>query len=62
MSLEKSIEEAQLAVNYFFNNNFNEAKKLMEPWLVQIILHDHVLTSFDTQNKIIVSIMPSNES
>lgn len=31
MTLEKAVEEAQLAINYFFNNKFDEAKSLMKP-------------------------------
>lgn len=31
MTLEKAVEEAQLAINYFFNNKFDEAKNLMKP-------------------------------
>ncbi|XP_017781024.1 PREDICTED: tetratricopeptide repeat protein 39B-like isoform X2 [Nicrophorus vespilloides] len=32
MSLNKAVEEAQQAINFFFNNNFAEAKNLMKPW------------------------------
>ncbi|KAJ8926908.1 hypothetical protein NQ314_020760 [Rhamnusium bicolor] len=32
MSLERALLEAQQAVNYFFNNQFNEAKQLMAPY------------------------------
>lgn len=32
MDLETSLEEAKLAVDYFFNNKFAEAKQLLEPW------------------------------
>lgn len=32
MDLNKSLEEAELAVNYFFNNKFNEARELMKLW------------------------------
>lgn len=32
MDLQTSLAEAQLAVDYFFNNKFAEAKQLMEPW------------------------------
>nr|CAH7740276.1 unnamed protein product [Callosobruchus chinensis] len=32
MTLEKALEEAQQAINYFFNNQFNEAKSLMTPY------------------------------
>lgn len=34
MNLEKAVEEAQLAINYFFNNKFDDAKDLMKPKLV----------------------------
>lgn len=32
MDLEASLAEAKLAVDYFFNNKFAEAKDLMKPW------------------------------
>lgn len=32
MDLETSLIEAKLAVNYFFNNRFDEAKQLLQPW------------------------------
>lgn len=32
MDLDTSLIEAKLAVNYFFNNKFVEAKQLMQPW------------------------------
>lgn len=32
MTLERSLDEAKLAVHYFFDNKFEEAKKLLEPW------------------------------
>lgn len=32
MDLETSLAEAKLAVDYFFNNKFVEAKNLMKPW------------------------------
>lgn len=32
MDLQTSLEEAKLAVDYFFNNKFTEAKQLLEPW------------------------------
>lgn len=32
MDLERSLTEAKLAVDYFFNNKFTEAKQLMKPW------------------------------
>lgn len=31
MTLERAVEEAQLAVNYFFNNDFDKAKNLLSP-------------------------------
>lgn len=35
MDLEASLAEAKLAVDYFFNNKFAEAKDLMKPWQVK---------------------------
>lgn len=32
MDLETSLAEAKLAVNYFFNNKFTEAKQILQPW------------------------------
>ncbi|XP_018578761.1 tetratricopeptide repeat protein 39B [Anoplophora glabripennis] len=32
MTLERALQEAQQAINYFFNNQFNEAKQLMTPY------------------------------
>jgi len=39
MTLEMSVEEAQQAVNYFFNNRFKEAKDIMKPWMNVSIYH-----------------------
>lgn len=32
MTLEKAVEEAQHAINLFFNNKIDDAKDLMTPW------------------------------
>lgn len=32
MDLNTALAEAKLAVNYFFNNKFDEAKQIMKPW------------------------------
>lgn len=32
MDLDTALLEAKLAINYFFNNKFHEAKVLMKPW------------------------------
>ena len=34
MTLERSLDECRLAVRYFFNNQFDEARELMRPWSV----------------------------
>lgn len=39
MSFEESIENAKLAVHYFFNNNFDEARKILEPWSKTSMYH-----------------------
>ncbi|KAJ8986231.1 hypothetical protein NQ317_009937 [Molorchus minor] len=39
MSLERALQEAQQAINYFFNNQFNEAKQLMTPYANTSIYH-----------------------
>ncbi|KAF5274539.1 hypothetical protein FQA39_LY07151 [Lamprigera yunnana] len=39
MSFEKSMEEAQLAINHFFNNQFDEAIELMQPWANSSLYH-----------------------
>ncbi|KAL0277048.1 UNVERIFIED_CONTAM: hypothetical protein PYX00_004469 [Menopon gallinae] len=39
MSFEESIENARLAVHYFFNNNFEEARKILEPWSKTSMYH-----------------------
>lgn len=37
MDLNTALDEAKLAINYFFNNKFTEARNLMKPWY--IIIH-----------------------
>lgn len=32
MDLETALEQAKLAINFFFNNRFDEARNLMKPW------------------------------
>ncbi|XP_031335383.1 tetratricopeptide repeat protein 39B-like isoform X2 [Photinus pyralis] len=39
MTFEKSMEEAQLAINYFFNNQFEEAIELMRPFANSSLYH-----------------------
>lgn len=39
MNLEKSLAEAKLAVHYFFDNKFEEAKQLLEPWAHSSMYH-----------------------
>lgn len=39
MTFEKSMDEAQLAINYFFNNQFDEAIDLMKPWANSSLYH-----------------------
>lgn len=39
MDLNTSLAEAQLAVDFFFNNKFGEARQLMEPWSVCLCLY-----------------------
>lgn len=39
MDLERSLTEAKLAVDYFFNNKFAEAKQLMKPWSQTSMYH-----------------------
>ncbi|XP_019874589.1 tetratricopeptide repeat protein 39B isoform X2 [Aethina tumida] len=39
MTLERAVEEAQLAVNYFFNNDFDKAKNLLSPYSSVSIYH-----------------------
>ncbi|KAF0298677.1 Tetratricopeptide repeat protein 39B [Amphibalanus amphitrite] len=34
MTLERSLDECRLAVRYFFNNQFDEAREIMRPWSV----------------------------
>ena len=37
MSLEQAINDSQLAIQYFFNNQFVNARNLLEPWFVFMI-------------------------
>lgn len=32
MDLQTSVDEAKIAVHYFFNNKFAEAKEMLLPW------------------------------
>lgn len=32
MDLDTALNEAKLAINYFFNNKFYEARSLLRPW------------------------------
>lgn len=39
ITLEMAVNEAQQAINYFFNNKFTEAKNLMKPWAHASMYH-----------------------
>lgn len=39
MDLDTAIMEAKKAIHYFFNNDFDEARKLLEPWANSSIYH-----------------------
>jgi len=39
MDLDTAIMEARKAIHYFFNNDFDEAKKIMEPWADSSMYH-----------------------
>ncbi|EFA11237.1 tetratricopeptide repeat protein 39B isoform X2 [Tribolium castaneum] len=39
MTLERAVDESQKAINFFFNNQFLEAKSLMEPYAATSIYH-----------------------
>ncbi|XP_076236050.1 tetratricopeptide repeat protein 39B [Calliopsis andreniformis] len=39
MDLDTAIREARKAIHYFFNNDFDEARKIMEPWATSSMYH-----------------------
>ncbi|XP_037094814.1 tetratricopeptide repeat protein 39B-like isoform X2 [Pollicipes pollicipes] len=39
MTLERALDECRVAVRYFFNNQFDEARDLMRPWRDSSIYH-----------------------
>lgn len=39
MDLDTAIMESKKAINCFFNNNFDEARKIMEPWATTSMYH-----------------------
>lgn len=39
MDLDTAILESKQAIHYFFNNEFFEAKKIMEPWADSSMYH-----------------------
>ncbi|XP_055378468.1 tetratricopeptide repeat protein 39B-like [Condylostylus longicornis] len=39
MDLDTALEEAKLAINYFFNNKFDDARNLMQPWANTSMYH-----------------------
>ncbi|XP_043237596.1 tetratricopeptide repeat protein 39B-like isoform X9 [Amphibalanus amphitrite] len=39
MTLERSLDECRLAVRYFFNNQFDEAREIMRPWRDSSMYH-----------------------
>lgn len=39
MDLDTSIVEAKKAIHYFFNNDFDKARKIMEPWANTSMYH-----------------------
>lgn len=39
MDLETAIEEAKKASHYFFNNDYTNAKKILEPWAESSMYH-----------------------
>jgi len=36
MDLQTSVDEAKIAVHYFFNNKFSEAKEILLPWWASV--------------------------
>lgn len=53
MDLSRAMAEAQLAITYFFNNKFAEARAIMQPW------YDLILTKcylFLVENNILYKI------
>jgi hypothetical protein len=32
MDLQTAVDESKTAVHYFFNNKFNEARDILQPW------------------------------
>lgn len=43
MNLEIALKEAKLAIDYFFNNELEEAKNLLSPWWVIALLNESEL-------------------
>lgn len=39
MDLDTALSEAKLAINYFFNNKFYEARSLLRPWANKSMYH-----------------------
>lgn len=39
MDLDTALSEAKLAINYFFNNKFEDARNLMKPWAHSSMYH-----------------------
>lgn len=39
MDLDTAIEESRKAINCFFNNDFDEARRIMEPWAHSSMYH-----------------------
>ena len=39
MDLDTAIMEAGRAIHYFFNNDFDKARKIMEPWATTSMYH-----------------------
>lgn len=39
MDLETALMESKQAIHYFFNNDFEKAKKIMQPWANSSMYH-----------------------
>lgn len=39
MDLDTAMVEAKQAIHYFFNNDFQQAKKILEPWADSSMYH-----------------------
>jgi len=50
MDLNTALSDSKIAIHLFFNNKFDEAQHILEPWYVPKLEHFHLNNFFFIEN------------